>query len=324
MKVAVTGAAGFIGSNLVLALLELGDDVVAVDRTIDEHLHHERLTWRLGDVLSPPLLVDAFTGAEMVFHLAAMISLEQRNDLVWLVNTQGPLNAAEAALSCGVRRFVHCSSIHSFDLYRPIERLDERSERAIDEKIPVYDRSKYAGEQNLHRVIDRGLDAVICNPTAVFGPRDYRPLSRINDLLWRAARGWVPAVVTGGFDFIDVRDVVAGLIAAGERGENGENYLLAGESRSILDALRASARVVGRRGPAFALPVRAARGVMPLLEPLGRRLKVEALTVAAMDALSSMPDVDGSKAKTDLGLRPRPFADTVRDLIDFLIESGQF
>lgn len=131
-------------------------------------------------------------------------------------------------------------------------------------------------------------------------------------------------MVTGGFDFIDVRDVVAGLIAAGERGATGENYLLAGESRSILDALRASARVVGRRGPAFALPVRAARAVMPLLEPLGRRLQVEALTVAAMDALSSMPDVDGSKAKNDLGLRPRPFTDTVADLIDFLIESGQF
>lgn len=219
MKVAVTGAAGFVGTNLLDLLVRSGHEVTAIDRIRSEHAP-EGVTWVNGDVLDVESMKRALDGVEVVYHLVAMITLAQKDDLAWTVNTKGVRTVAEAALAVGVRRMVHCSSVHSFDQSNCGGVLDEQSPRSVDASIPVYDRSKWAGEIELRAVIETGLDAVICNPTGVYGPVDYG-LSRVNSLLRNAARGRVPAAVHGAFDFVDVRDVAAGLIAAGEKGRTG-------------------------------------------------------------------------------------------------------
>ncbi|WP_446222988.1 NAD-dependent epimerase/dehydratase family protein [Nocardia sp. IBHARD005] len=318
MKVAVTGAAGYLGTNLIPLLVERGHEVVAIDRTTTTTAD-PAVTWVDGDVLDPASMRAALAGTEVVYHLVALITLAERNDLAWRVNTEGVRVTAEAALESGVRRFVHTSSIHAFDQYRAGGHIDETSSRSDDPGLPVYDRSKWSGELALRPVIERGLDAVIVNPTGVYGPVDHpERLSRLNSIATKAMRGQIPAMIGGGFDLVDVRDVAKGLILAGEKGRTGENYLLGGEMTAMIDFCRMAAARTGAKGPRFAVPAKALGALLPVLEPISRRLGSDVLSKAALGALISAPIVDHGKAERELGYHPRPTEETVADLVDFL------
>ncbi|MBF6168446.1 NAD-dependent epimerase/dehydratase family protein [Streptomyces gardneri] len=321
MKVAVTGAAGYLGTNLLRLLIERGHQVTAIDRAIPAETATPGVTWVRGDVLDPASMRAALEGAELVYHLVAVITLAEKNDLAWRVNTEGVRVVAEAALAVGARRMVHASSIHAFNQYSCGGRIDESAPRSTDPTLPVYDRSKWAGEVELRKVIDRGLDAVLCNPTGVFGPLDHgKPLSRINRTLKDAALGRIPAMIGGGFDLVDVRDVAEGLILAGERGRTGENYLLGGSMISMLELCRIAATHGGKRGPKFAISPKLVSGVIPVLAPIGKLFNSDIVSKAALGALISAPVVDHAKAERELGYRPRPLDETVRDLVAFFGE----
>ncbi|WP_067692001.1 NAD-dependent epimerase/dehydratase family protein [Nocardia jejuensis] len=315
MKVAVTGAAGFLGTNLLRLLTDRGHEVTAIDR-VRPTTSEPGITWVTGDVLDPASMRECLQGAEIVYHLVAMITLEHKNDIAWRVNTEGVRIVAEAALEVGVRRMVHTSSIHAFNQYSCGGTINERAPRSIDPDLPVYDRSKWQGEIELRKVIDKGLDAVICNPTGVYGPVDNSD-SRINVTLWDSARGRTPIMIGGGFDLVDVRDVAMGLVLAGERGKTGENYLLGGHFVNMLEITRKAAEINGRFKPAFAIPPKVIAACLPVLEPVSRALGSDRLTKASMGALLSAPIVEHTKATTELGYRPRPSEETVRDLIAF-------
>lgn len=322
MKVAVTGAAGYLGTNLLPLLVERGHEVVAIDRVAPRRTAEPNVTWVSADVLDPASMHSALDGAEIVYHLVAVITLADKNDLAWRINTEGVRVVAEAARTVGARRLVHASSIHAFDQYGCGGRIDERSVRSTDPALPVYDRSKWAGEIALRTVIELGLDAVICNPTGVFGPRDNgTPMSRINRYLRDAARGRIPAMIDGGFDLVDVRDVARGLVLAGEHGRTGENYLLGGEMISMLELCRRTAAHGGKKGPWFSVSPRLVSGLIPVLEPIGKRLGTDVVSRAALGALVSAPLVDHGKATRELGYRPRPIDETLRDLVAFFTES---
>ncbi len=322
MLMAVTGASGFVGLNLVQQLLEQGHKVRAIDRMPSPHLNRPGVSFVEGDVLNPASMRRALKGADQVFHLVAKITLAAEDEVAWTLNTKGVRTVAEAALAANVKRMVHCSSIHAFDQYRCGGRIDESSVRSTEPSIPVYDRSKFAGEQELREVIAAGLDAVICNPTGVYGPVDYG-LSRINTLLRNAALGRLPVLLTGGFDFVDVRDVAKGLVLAGERGRTGENYLLGGHFIEALDFFRMGAQAVNRRGPLFAIPLGVIKPLVPIAERIGRRFGSDAISEGAIAAVECAPIVSHAKATRELGYTPRDAAESVRDLIAFLVSSNQ-
>ncbi|MEU4646724.1 NAD-dependent epimerase/dehydratase family protein [Nocardia fluminea] len=323
MKVAVTGAAGYLGTNLIPLLVERGHEVVAIDRAAPTTAD-PAVTWVEGDVLDPASMRAALAGTEVVYHLVALITLAEQNDLAWRVNTEGVRVTAEAALEAGVRRFVHTSSIHAFDQYRAGGNIDETSSRSDDPGLPVYDRSKWSGELALRPVIERGLDAVIVNPTGVYGPVDFPDrLSRLNAIAAQAMRGRIPVMIGGGFDLVDVRDVAHGLILAGEKGRTGENYLLGGEMTTMIDFCRMAAARTGAKGPRFAIPAKALGAMLPVLAPIGKLLGSDSLSKAALGAVISAPVVDHGKAERELGYRPRPTTETVNDLVDFLRASRQ-
>lgn len=321
MRVAVTGAAGFVGVNLVQRLLQLGHEVRAIDRRRSPHIGGHGLSWLDVDVLDARSMRRALKGVEVVYHLVARITLSAEDHAAWTLNTRGVRTVAEAALAVGVRRMVHCSSIHAYDQYRCGGRINENSLRSTDPLMPVYDRSKYQGEQELRAVIAAGLDAAICNPTGIYGPVDYGP-SRVNGLLRSAARGRMPVMVSGGFDFVDVRDVVAGLLAAGEHGRCGENYLLGGQQLTMVEALRMAARAVDRHGPLIEIPLPLIRPIVPIAERIGRRFGSDVISEGAIAAAAAAPRVDHSRAAAELGYAPRPAAETIRDLVAFFVGSG--
>ncbi|MEV0027463.1 NAD-dependent epimerase/dehydratase family protein [Nocardia sp. NPDC050793] len=325
MKVAVTGAAGYLGTNLLRLLVDQGHEVTAIDRAVPEQSAQPNVTWVSGNVLDPASMREALAGAELVYHLVAVITLAEKNDLAWKVNTEGVRVVAEAALEVGARRMVHASSIHAFDQYSCGGRIDEGTVRSTDPALPVYDRSKWAGEIELRKVVDKGLDAVLCNPTGVFGPVDYStPLSRINLALREAAQGRVPAMIGGSFDLVDVRDVARGLILAGEKGRTGENYLLGGSMIAMPELCRMAAAHGGKKGPKFTISPKLVGGLIPILAPIGKMLGTDMLSKAALGALVSAPVVDHGKAERELGYQPRPIDDTVRDLVAFFAGTTTF
>ena len=153
MKVAVTGAGGFVGTNLLKLLLEQGHEVRAIDRAPSAHVSSPKLEWVNADILDEAAMRKAFKGIEIVYHLVAKITLANEDPVAWKLNVDGVRCVAEAALAAGVRRVVHCSSIHAFDQYVCNGHLDTTSARSENPAIPVYDRSKWAGEKELRKVI---------------------------------------------------------------------------------------------------------------------------------------------------------------------------
>lgn len=324
MRVVVTGSAGFLGTNLVNMLVDDGHEVCAIDHgPAGIETPDLRGVLRVtGDVLDAEHMREVFTGAEVVYHLAARITLDQDHPDAWHLNTVGPRTVAEAALDAGVRRMVHCSSVHSFDTGKG-GAIDETSARSTDPKLPVYDRSKWRGEEHLREVIDRGMDIVIANPTGVIGPFDHpKRLSRVNEMLRDAAKGKVPMDIKGGFDWVDVRDVARGLTQVAEHGKTGENYLLGGGFLSIHDAFVMATNVVGRRPPALTLPLSVMAAILPIAEPIGRRFGSDVMSRASFTALKSSPTVDHTKASTELGYVTRAAEETIRDLIEFFVNRG--
>jgi dihydroflavonol-4-reductase len=324
MITAVTGATGHIGANLVRALLAAGRSVRCVvrrDRIALAGLDVERVE---GDVRNPASLRDAFRGATTVFHLAAVISIDgDRLGLVAETNVEGARNAAEAALASGVRRFVHCSSIHAFVQDGPSSTVDESTPRALGGRHAAYDRSKAMGEQAVREAVARGLDAVIVHPTAVIGPWDFKP-SRMGRLLLDLHRRGLPSLVPGGFDWVDVRDVVAGLIRAEERGRSNESYLLSGRYAPVTELARLAAAVTGVPPPRWSAPFWLARAAAPFSTAVGRvRGREPLFTTESLDVLAMGTRVDCGKARLELGYSARDLRTTLRDTYAWFAESGR-
>jgi dihydroflavonol-4-reductase len=321
----VTGASGHLGANVVRALVAAGETVRATDLRLGAALAGLDAEFVKADVLDPSTLETALTGADFVVHLAARISIAGDPDgSVRRVNVDGVRNVAEAAVAAGVRRMVHCSSLHAYDVGATEGPIRENGVRATDPRLPAYDRSKAAGEDELRRVVDRGLDAVIVNPSGMFGPVDPEP-SRMGRVLLAMFRGRLPISVTGAFDWVDVRDVAAALIAAAERGRTGENYLVGGHRASVTELGRLAAEVTGRRPPRLVAPLGpvrfAAQAAVRLVGP--RRAGRLLLTPESLHALATDPVVDYSKAAAELGYHSRPLAETLADLHASFVGDGR-
>lgn len=315
MRAVITGASGFLGAHLARTLKDRGVEVRAADRSRGPALDDVDVEFVEIDVLDPASLRAAFEGQDRVFHLAAIISIVgDPTGEVWRVNVHGPRNAATVAFECGVGRFVHCSSVHSFDLERCGPSLDESGPPTTHPDAPAYDRSKRAGEEAVRLVVQKGLGAVVVNPTGIIGPDDRGP-SRMGETVLQFMTRKIPVGITGQFDFVDVRDVVEGLIAAGDRGRTGDNYLLSGSRLSIRELGMLVERYSGVPVPPLSIPLRLVTPLAPLVMQIEQRTKKPIFTPDAMHALKYSPVVSHYRAATDLGYRSRPIHETVRDTV---------
>ncbi len=324
MTVVVTGATGHIGANLVRALIDKGRPtrcLVHVNRQALTGLNTEIVQ---GDIRDQESLCRAFRGAEVIYHLAANISLFMDDwPRLESVNVIGTRNVVEACLRAGVRRLVHFSSIHAL-VQEPLSTpVDESRPLVASRRCPPYDRSKAAAEKEVQRGIERGLDAVIINPTAIIGPHDYQP-SYFGEALLALARRKLPGLVTGGFDWVDVRDVVEGAMRAEEQAPTGARYLLSGHWVSMCDIAAMVAEITGVSAPSFACPLWLARLGAPVVTAFGGLNKKWPLyTSVSMRALRSNRDISHERATRELGYQPRPFRETLIDTLRWFEENGQ-
>ncbi len=323
MHAALTGASGHIGASLGRMILGQGRDLRVLarnDRRAIEGLDVETIT---GDVLDPDSLIRLCDGADTVFHLAARISLAGSDGgMVEKVNIEGTRNVIEACLKCGVTRLVHFSSIHAYRSIGPEEVIDETTELALGRDEFPYDRSKAISQKDVLEAVDRGLDAVVLNPTAVLGPHDFKP-SRMGETLMNIYRNRYPALVDGGYDWVDARDVAACALAAEKKGRAGEAYLVSGHWRHVCDVSKVVSNLYGRKTPTFATPmwlcVFPAHLVLAVSKITDNDFN---FTPYALKTVRSHRLISHEKASRELGYAPRPIEETIRDTIDWFISSG--
>ncbi|MCS6912817.1 MAG: NAD-dependent epimerase/dehydratase family protein [Myxococcales bacterium] len=322
MTVVVTGASGHIGANLCRALLGQGQRVRALIHTDSRGVAGLPLEQVRGDVLDPESLRRAFVGAEVVYHLAAHIGLLPTQERIMrAVHVDGTRHVVEACRAVGVRRLVHVSSVHALSQQPLSEPLDEERAPAGAE-APAYDRTKAEGEAVVRDAVAQGLDAVIVNPTGVIGPNDFRP-SHMGQVLLDLRRGRLPALVAGGFNWVDARDVAEGIIQAAARGRTGQRYLLGGHWRSMRELARASAAITGAAAPRLEVPMGLARLAAPPVELISRVLgRRPLLTRDALRALQGNRQVRYERAARELGYAPRPFEQTLADTYSWFDSMG--
>ena len=318
----VTGATGFVGLNLVEALLEQGWRVIALHRADSDlkYLGRMRAERAVGDVTDADSLLRTLPQAvDVVFHVAGDTGLWSRNNAQQdRVNIGGTQHVVNAALVRGARRLLHTSSISAWGLQRG--RLDERTPQLGKYAKVNYSRSKHLAEEAVRAGIARGLDAVILSPGAILGPYDTGNYARVVKMV---AAGTLPGVPPGALPFCDVREVAKAHIAAFERGGKGENYLLAGTDASFLELVREIGAALGRPVPARATPAwvlrvlgafGALRGALSGTEP--------ALTPDIVRQATRELTCDCSKAMRELGYRAVPLRDMVGDCVAWMTAEG--
>jgi len=265
MTTVVTGASGHVGVNLIRGLLARGRTVRALVHNNRQPLEALDIEFVNGDICDPASLQPALRGADCVYHLACRISLS-RDDwpLLEATNVRGTRNVVAACIQCGVRRLVHFSSIHALvqePYYLPV---DESRPLVEPPGYTPYDLSKADSDREVLQGIEQGLDAIILYPTAIVGPDDHQP-SLFGEALLALAQHKLPALIPGGFDWVDVRDIAEGAIRAEEAAVNGTRYVLSGHWVSILDMAAVVAELSGTPAPALVCPTWLARLGAPFI-----------------------------------------------------------
>ena len=325
MTVVVTGACGHIGANLVRALIEKGRPVRALIHNDQRALTGLRIETVKGDVCDPESLYRAFTGAEVVYHLAANISL-MMNDwpLLHKINVIGTRNVIDACIKSGVRRLVHFSSIEALSPAPDDEVINESCSLVDSKNCSPYSRSKADSEREVRGAIAQGLDTVIINPTAIIGPYDYQS-SHFGTVLLALANHKIPALVAGGFDWVDARDVAEGAINAEQKAPTGARYLLSGQYVSIRDVAMMVETITGVPAPQFVCPMWLARAGAPIVTTYNRITGGRPLfTKVSLAALKNEQLVSHEKASREIGYQTRPFRQTLIDTLRWFEDNGRF
>jgi dihydroflavonol-4-reductase len=326
MIVAVTGASGHIGANLVRTLLHEGRQVRALVREDSRGLEDLGIERIFGDIRDPASLDRLFSGADVAYHLAAIISISRGDeDLLGSVNVKGTQNVVESCLKSNIRRLIHFSSIHAIE-QKPMQTTVDETRPLVDSpQCPPYDRSKALAEREIRKGIENGLDAVIMSPTGVIGPHDYQ-LSLFGEVLLNLAQGTLPALVEGGFNWVDVRDVVEAAIKAEQLAPTAAKYLLSGQYATISDMAKLVEGMTGKAAPRLIIPKWMALSGAPIIATFSQLARKRPLyTSIAIKTLDNCNlNISHNRATQELGYHPRPLSRTIFETLCWYQNSGAF
>lgn len=334
---AVTGATGLVGNNLIRALCKQGHRVRVLARGAGPGGAPRRELEGLpvdivpGELSAGPLN-ELVRGADVVVHAAAHVWVgTSGREAMERVNVGGTEQVCRAVLACApTARMVHVSSVDALGLGTRQSPANEDTPPRDDEGGVAYVDTKRAADKAVRGFISGGLDAVFIHPTYMIGPWDWRPSS--GKMLLEIARGKGLLAPAGGNNFVDVRDVVDGIIAVAVkttregpamRSPTGSAWILGNENLSYLEAWTRMSRVVGVRPPLCELPRWLGLTVAQALElPLALGLTEGEINPAAV-RMGLLPHYfDPGKARRAFGLVPRPLDQAFTDAWAWFREHG--
>lgn len=325
MRFLVTGATGFLGTELVKLLRARGHDVVALVRKPSKALEALGATIALGDVLEPASIEQAAAGCDGLFHCAGLVSRKAADaDTMFAVHVHGTRHALEAAKKAGVKRAVVASTSGTVAVSADERTMSEDDEtpNGLIARWPYY-RSKLYAEKYALEASAPGFDVVCVLPSLLLGPGDERGSSTTDVRMFLEKK--VQAVPAGGLSFVDVRDAAEAMLLAFEKGRAGQRYLVSACNCSVRDFFGKLERLSGVKAPWLPMPKnadlakQAVRWLDKVVERFGGTQPVDEETV---DVAQHYWWVDWTKAHKELGFTPRDPMLTLHETIDDLRARG--
>jgi len=315
MKIVVTGAAGFLGNNLIRKLILRDDEIIATDlhATSARSLADISITKIDADILDETKMTALMQDCDIVFHTAAKVSLFPDHDKsMQKINVDGTRSVANAALKAKVKKFIHASSIHALSKSPMKETITETRPHSNAEDDFDYDLTKAQADLMLQEMAtQQGLPLIIIYPTGLLGPYDFQP--SLSGLAYKDYfhKKILPAI-SGGHRYVDVRDVADALVACIEHGKIGGRYIIAGENWIPIKKLaKLFSEVGGKKGVVVNSPLWLAKLFWPLQVWLHKLAKKPfPFSKESLRQLVTHKHISIEKAKQELHYRPRPIRET--------------
>jgi dihydroflavonol-4-reductase len=322
MKIGVTGATGHVGTNLTRMLLQEGHTVKVLIHRDGKGLAGLPLEMVHGNVLNLQDLIRLTEGCDVIFNLAASITIYRHDVSSHRLNVDSCKNLIQASGITGVKKIIHFSSIHAFR-QKPLDsELNETRELTLKGNSS-YDLSKAQSQKMMQEASTKGMEVVVLNPTAIVGPYDFKP-SLVGNAIIRFYKGLNPGLIPGGYNWVDVRDVCKAAVNAINKGKGGESYLLPGSWQSLEVLAEEISGQGGHQPPLLHLPGWLAQLGLPFLNIHARLTgKPPLYTSISLETLqNSHRHISGEKAASALDFNPRPFVETITDTVTWFKENS--
>lgn len=315
----VTGANGHLGNTIIRKLKKCGALIRGLILPTEQAQDQDHITYVKGDVRDICALERFFQGAEnfetIVIHTAGIIDISQHvSPAMYDVNVNGTKNIVLLCREHNVRRLVYVSSVHAIPEKNHLEVLEEVKHFSPRAVVGGYAKTKAEATQIVLDSVKEGLDAVVVHPSGILGPYDSSKnhlVQMVTDYIY----GKLPACVNGGYDFVDVRDVADGCLAAATRGKTGECYILSNRHYEVKDVLRMVQAVQGGRKLPV-LPMWVARAAAPVMALHAKLKKSRPLyTKYSLYTLKSNDKFSHDKATRELDYHPRDLFQTIADTV---------
>ena len=330
----LTGAAGFLGTNICMQLLEAGCKVRALVLPNDKSVKFipSEVEVVLGDLTDAASLEPFFTVPEgctsVVIHCASMVTVNPNySEKLMAVNVGGTRNIITKVLNhpeC--EKMVYVSSTGAIPEQphgTPITEVSKFTPCDPKKVVGAYSQSKATATQMvLDAVQVMGLKACVVHPSGILGPNDHAIGETTNTLL-QIIKGEMPMGMQGSFNLCDVRDLAAGTIAAVDKGRVGECYILANKTvtlKEMCDMLHAECNAKKIK---FYLPLDLADKIAAGLEKQAEKTgKMPLMTTFSVYNLARNNEFDCTKARTELGYTTRSYEETIHDEVQWMIAEG--
>ena len=321
----ITGGSGHVGANLVRELSSRGYEVRCIDFDND-HRAFEGFNVELvkGNISDISTLDNAFKDVEVVFHTAAVISLDRKDkDLIRSVNVGGTENVCEMSLRHGVKKLIHFSSVDAF-VREPLEDpLYENRSLVTDPNAVPYDLSKADAQRIVLEYCDKGLNASIIHPSGIFGPNDFKP-SLFGQEFINIANGKRPYSINVGYDYVDVRDLCKTSVDCIDKGEIKQNYIVGGNYMDFVYMSEVMSEILNKKLIRSTLPFGFIYMSLPgsyissLIKKTPRAITMDSIhTIKVQNK-----NIPSSLSKEKLNHNPRPVEETIQDTIEFFQKRG--
>jgi len=325
MKAFITGATGFLGTHIAENLTNEGWELIVLKRDTSDltaFKNFKNIKYVEGDITDKESLLKAIPeNIEAVFHVAGSVAhlphhLENSR---YAVNVLGTRNMVEVCLEKNIGRFIYTSTVLVYD-FRSSKNFNESTQLNEWFKDP-YVNSKKLAEEEVVKGIQLGLDAVIMQPSAVFGSFDKATWSK---MFLEIERGLpFPFAPPGGGSLCYVRSVAKAHLKGFHKGTKGAKYILGGPDTTWLEVMKEIAQILGKRAPRWSLP-------MPIFKMYGwceflisthilKRSPM--LTPHAINILCETVYMDSSLAIKELDYKTTPMHEMLKDCYDWMVST---